>query len=344
MHLFMKSKVRASIVFGSMGLLFFLLFILCICIGSVSISPKDAGRAIEEFLLHRPITQKMAYLIVVQVRLPRVVCAALVGAALSLCGAVMQGLFQNPLMDGSTFGVSSGASLGAVVAIALDIQIPGFFMSGTILFAMGFAFVSMLFLLLLAYRIDCSLQTNTLILLGVVFSMFINSVMSFIITFVGEKLKTITFWTMGSLERSDGFCIALLFTSLCVFGGILLRYATELNAFALGVDHARSLGVNVERVKWVSLICVSGLIGICVSISGTIGFVGLMVPHMVRKVVGPNHQKLLPFSIWFGAVFLMIADLLCRVVLRPLELPIGVLTSFVGAIVFFYIFFISRKG
>ena len=280
---------------------------------------------------------------IIPIRLPRVLCVALTGAALSLAGAAMQGLLKNPLADGSTLGVSSGASLGAVCAIAFGITLPGIPFAGTMVMAILFAFGSLLVILGLSYKLDRSLSTNTIILIGVIFSMFVSSVMSIIITFAADKVQKITFWTMGSLSGSTYQNAAMLAGALLVCGGVIFLHAQVLNAFAVGEDNARQIGVDVRRAKLVLLIVVSILIGVCVSIGGTIGFVGLVTPHMARMLVGPNHKRLLPASVFGGACFLMLADLIARILLNPLELPIGVVTSFVGAIVFVVIFYQSRK-
>jgi len=256
----------------------------------------------------------------------------------------MQGLLRNPLADGSTLGVSSGASLGAILAIAFGITIPGIPFAGTMIMAILFAFVSLVFILSLAYRLDHSLATNTIILIGVIFTMFAHSIISLIIAFAGEKVKSIMFWTMGSLASSSYENALALLVALALCGAVLLGSARELNAFAVGEDNARHVGVDVKRVKLRVLICASALIGVCVSIGGTIGFVGLVTPHIVRMVVGPNHKRLLPASLFSGAIFLMLADLIGRVILRPLELPIGVITSLIGSMVFVYIFYTSRKS
>ena len=325
------------------------MLLLCVCAGSVRIPLQDTLRAIGQELQHRLFGGSapqagLAASIVLPVRLPRVLCVALVGASLSLAGGAMQGLLKNPLADGSTLGVSSGASLGAVLAIAFGISLPGFSSGSVMTMAMLFAFLSLLIILTLAYKLDASLATNSIILIGVIFSMFVGSISSLVITFAGERVKTITFWTMGSLQGSTYQNALTLLVALIVFGGILLCCARELNAFAIGEDNARSIGVNVRRVKLTVLICVSALIGVCVSISGTIGFVGLVTPHMLRMIVGPNHKRLLPATMFGGAIFLMGCDLIARVILNPLELPIGVVTSFIGAIVFIYIFYSARKG
>lgn len=316
--------------------------IVSVCIGSVNIPIKDTITVIWDTLLGRAVPAGLSQAVIISIRLPRVICVALSGAALSLCGAAMQGLLQNPLADGSTLGVTSGASLGAVLAIAFGITLPGLPMAGTMGMAMLFAFLSLILILGLAYRLDHSLSTYTIILIGVIFSMFANSILSLIITFAGDKVKHIMFWTMGSLSGSDYTDVIILLVSTIVFGGFILAHARELNAFAIGEDNARHIGVNVKRVKLTILITVSALIGVCVAIGGTIGFVGLVIPHMTRLVVGPNHKRLLPAAMFVGASFLSLADLLSRVLLRPLELPIGVVTSFIGSIVFVYIFSSSR--
>ncbi len=295
-------------------------------------------------MIGQPIPDISAKSIILSVRLPRVLCVALTGAALSLCGGAMQGLLKNPLADGSTLGVSSGASLGAVIAIAFEITLPQFPFAGTMVMAMVFAFLSLLIILSLAYKLDYSLSTNTIILIGVIYSMFVSSILSLVITFAADKVKNITFWTMGSLAGSSYQNALLLLAALILCGGTIVCHARELNAFAIGENNARHIGVNVRRIKLVTLVAVSALIGVCVSIGGTIGFVGLVTPHMVRMLSGPNHRRLLPCCIFGGAVFLMLCDLLARTIVNPLELPIGVVTSFIGSILFIVIFYQSRRN
>ncbi len=325
--------------------LLLVVLLTCAAVGSVSLPLDEAARSIWRAAAGRPQEEgSLAASILLPVRLPRVLCAGLVGAALSLCGGAMQGLLKNPLADGSTLGVSSGASLGAVIAIAFGISIPGLPFTGTMVLAILFAFLSLLLILALAYRLDASLSTNTIILIGVIFSMFASSFSSLIITFAGEKVKTITFWTMGSLQGGGYRNAAILAGALLLFGGAILLHCRELNAFAVGEDNARTIGVDVRRVKLRVLICVSVLIGVSVSVSGTIGFVGLVTPHIMRLVFGPNHRRLLPATIYGGAIFLMLSDLAARTILSPRELPIGVVTSLIGSVVFIYIFFSARRG
>ena len=327
-----------------LALLMLLAVLLCVCAGSVAIPPGETLQTVLAALRGEGAPAGPFGNIILNVRLPRVLNVGLVGAALSLCGAAMQGLLRNPLADGSTLGVSSGASLGAVTALALGVTIPGSVYGGTMLMAMAGAFVSLVLILTLAFVLDRSLATGSIILIGVIFSMFASSLISLIIAFAGERVRTITFWTMGSLSGTGYAHTRILLAALLVCGGVILRCGRELNAFALGEDNARHIGVNVRRVKLVILVAVSALIGISVSVGGSIGFVGLVVPHMTRMLAGPNHRRLLPASMVFGAVFLMLADLAARTVLSPVELPIGVVTSLVGAAAFVAIFFKTRKA
>lgn len=318
--------------------------VVCICLGSVNVPLKDTIQVFRRAILGLDMPKELPSSIILTVRLPRVLCVALTGASLALSGAAMQGLLKNPLADGSTLGVSSGASLGAVVAIAFGISFKAVPFAGTTIMAVLFAFLSLLIILALAYRLDFSLSTNTIILIGVIYSMFVSSAMSILITFSSSKLHQITFWTMGSLNGSTYLNALVLFTAFAVFGGALFAHTRELNAFAIGEDNARSVGVNVKRTKLTVLICVSVLIGICVSIGGSIGFVGLVTPHAARFVAGPNHKRLLPASAFAGAIFLMLCDLAARMLFRPLELNIGVVTSFIGAIAFIIVFYRARKA
>ena len=322
----------------------FLTMILCICVGSVSISVSDTLTAVWNTVWKLPVPESIAKNIILNVRLPRVLCVTLAGAALSLCGAAMQGLLRNPLADGSTMGVSSGAALGAVTAMATGFTLPGSSYGGIMITAMAFAFGSLVLILSLAYTLDRSLSTSSIILIGVIFTMFISSIISLIITFASDHTRSLSFWTLGSFSGVNYEQAALLLLTLVLCGGILFRFSPELNAFAIGEDNARHVGVNVKRVKLIILITVSVLIGVCVSISGTISFVGLVMPHIARMLVGPNHKRLLPASLFSGAIFLLLADLISRTILSPIELSIGVITSLVGAVAFVIIFYRTRKA
>ncbi len=316
--------------------------VLCVCLGSVSIPPLEVLRTVADGIRGKPATTPAAA-ITLRIRLPRVLCALLSGASLSLCGCAMQGLLRNPLADGSTMGVASGASLGAAVAILTGFSLPVLKVAGTMLSAIAFSFLSLLMILSLAWSMDNSLSTHTIILIGIIFSMFISSVMNLLVTFSGEKLRSITFWTMGSFSGSSYLYALILLGTLAVCGGLLLSLSGELNAFSLGERNASHLGVEVRRVRMAVLVLVSVLTGVCVSVGGSIAFVGLVVPHITRMITGPNHARLMPACLFTGAVFLMLCDLCARTLLSPVELPVGVVTSLIGAVVFVVIFYRTRR-
>ncbi len=215
-----------------------------------------------------------------------------------------------------------GRVAAASLSIALGLTLRGHGAAARPSWRWVFAFLSLALIMGLAGRLDGTLSTNTIILVGVIFTMFAHSLISLIVTFAGEKVRTILFWTMGSLAGSSFRDTVWLGSALLAFGAAILRFSNELNAFALGEENAKSVGVDVRRVKRWVLISVSALIGVSVSVGGTIGFVGLVVPHMTRMVVGPTSGASAP-SMFAGGVFLMWRTFLCRVLLWPLELPIA---------------------
>ena len=340
----LKRERFTPLTYALLAAALLLTMIFCVCVGSVRISFSDTVTAIWRALWGMPIPQGTAKNIILNVRLPRVLCVTLSGAALSLCGAAMQGLLRNPLADGSTMGVSSGAALGAVIAMAAGFTLPGSNYGGVMVTAMAFAFGSLALILSLAFALDRSLATSSIILIGVIFTMFISSVISLIITFASDHTRSLAFWTLGSFSGVNYTQAGLLLLALAVCGGVIIGHSRELNAFAIGEDNARHIGVNVKRVKLVILIAVSMLIGVCVSVSGTVSFVGLVMPHIARMLVGPNHKRLLPASLFSGAIFLLLADLTARTLVSPIELSIGVVTSIVGAVAFVIIFYRTRKA
>lgn len=336
-----KGKSTAlTVVFGV--LLFFTAFSFSISAGSVNFSLTDTLRVLAGRLLCMGDIgdiQDNIITIIINVRLPRVILSALVGAALTLSGAAMQGLLKNPLADGSTLGITSGGALGAVISIATGFTLPFFPNAGLILMSIMFSFLSLLLILTLTYKIDYNLSNHTIILTGVIFSMFTSSITSLIVSLSGNNLKQVVFWTMGSFSGRGWSHVALMMPLFLLAAIPLLYLSRELDAFSLGEEQAEYIGVNTKRVKFLILILVSVLVGVSVAVSGTIGFVGLVIPHITRFITGPNHKKLLPFSVLFGASFLMATDLLSRSVLSPVELPIGVVTSLIGALLFIYIFY-----
>lgn len=326
-----KLKQNYGIAILTAILATFAVVILCVCLGSVNIPLSQA------------VSNKTYRTILFTIRLPRVLGALITGAALSVCGGAMQGLLRNPLADGTTVGVSAGASLGAVIAIFIGLYIPWLPGGGAVIFSVAFAFGSLVLILGVSAKLDYSLSSNTIILLGIVFTMFANSIITLLITFSADKLRSITFWMMGSLANTSWQELLLLFIASLICVPVILFHARELNAFAISEDNARNIGINVRRTKFVLFFAVSALTGVCVSVSGNIGFVGLIIPHIARLITGPNHKKLLPLTLLYGGIFLMLADLLCRTIIKPLELPIGVITSIAGTIMFLYFFIKNRS-
>ena len=293
--------------------------------------------------LWQPDSDRIAQMLFHYSLLPRVAVSLLVGAGLGLVGVLFQQVLRNPLADGSTLGVSSGASLGAALAILSGVSIPFLPFGGTAGAAMLSAFLSLVVLLALAFALDHSLATNTLILLGVVFSMFVSALLSLLITFSGDKLRAITFWTMGNLSSASYQNALTLLATLLLCSGIILTQARALNAMSMGEEYALHVGVSVRRVKLTVMICVSAMIGMSVSVGGGIGFVGLVTPHMIRLIVGANHRRTLPACLYGGAIFLLLADLISRTILAPAVLPVGVVTSIIGAAAFLVIFLRTKR-
>lgn len=324
------------------GIVLLLGMIVSLGIGSVSIPINEIFIILISKIKNEEVVSA-ASSIILAVRLPRVITTALVGASLALSGAAMQGLLRNPLAEGGTLGVSSGAALGAVIAIAYNIRIPGIPFGGTVAMAIIFAFISILIILSLSYKLDFSLSTNTIILLGVIYSMFASSVRSFIIVFSTSKLESITSWSLGSLAGSTYEGALIIFLVLGIFGTVIISKSKELDAFAISEENAAHIGVDVRKVKLVIMVSISAIIGVSVAFSGSIGFVGLIIPHIMRRLVGPSHVKLLIVTAVGGSLFLLFADLIARTVLSPIELPIGVITSFIGSILFVYIYYSLRR-
>lgn len=323
-------------------LLFLVVFFLSMLTGSIGFSLDETIRLILNCLFGigdiSDIPDSVTT-IILNVRLPRVILSALVGAALSLAGAAMQGLLKNPLADGSTLGIASGGALGAVLSIVLGISVPFFPQAGLAIMSILSSFLSLIFILTLTYKIDFNLSNQTIILTGVIFSMLTGSITSLLVALSGNNLRQVVFWSMGSFSGKGWSHVALMLPFFMIGAVPLISLSRELNAFSLGEEQAGFIGVSTRKVKFAILVLVSVLVGISVAVGGTIGFVGLVIPHITRFITGPDHKKLLPFSVLFGASFLMGTDLLARTVLSPAEIPIGVVTSLVGGILFIYIFY-----
>lgn len=272
--------------------------------------------------------------IILEVRLPRILCAALVGGGLGMSGAIFQGILKNPLADPYTLGVSAGAAFGASLALIFDLH----FLGGYTVPACAFgAAILTLFSVIFLSSSAGSLSSTNLILSGVIITAILSAGISFMKYLAQEKVSIIIFWLLGSFTSSSWknfFWVgSLLFPALA----LAIFFSRELNLISLGEREAVSLGVNTEKVRLFFLCLGSAVAASCVAISGIIGFVGLLIPHLLRFLVGPDHRILLPLSFIFGALLLLCADTITRAFL-PSEVPIGVLTSLLGGPFFCYIF------
>ena len=282
-------------------------------------------------LLLNPGADMANQLIVEKIRLPRALMALIVGATLAVAGVMMQGLFRNPLADPSLIGVTSGASAGASLVIVLGASSA---IAGISLIAMG-AFVGAVIATTIVYRLasgNGGTSVATMLLAGIAISALAGAINSFF-QYMGDNhmLRQISLWQMGSLSSSNWQRVLLAYA---VLGSLLLwmpRYSRALNAMLLGESEARHLGIYVDAIKRHIIVLVALAVGVAVAISGTIAFVGLITPHIVRLLIGPDHRYLIPCAALAGAILLVLADTVARVLLAPSELPIGVVTALLGA-------------
>ncbi|WP_230128286.1 iron ABC transporter permease [Bacillus sp. CECT 9360] len=320
--------------------------VIGISIGTVAVPISYILKIIGQEAFHLPVAGQidpMYATIVMNIRLPRVILAGLVGASLAVAGAAFQGLLRNPLADPYTLGVSSGASVGAVVTLFFQISLPGIGLYTLPLFSITAAFVTIFIVLLFARKIDRSMKVETIILTGIIFSSFLGAFISLMIALTGDELRQIIGWLLGSVSMRGWEYIQIMLPFFIIGSLLLIISSRELNAMSFGEEQAQHLGVNVQKRKLLLLSAGSILTGAAVAVSGTIGFVGLVIPHLTRLLWGPDHKHLLPLSILIGGGFLILADLVARTVISPTELPIGVITALIGAPVFAVIL-VKRRG
>ncbi len=274
--------------------------------------------------------------IILDIRLPRILLAGLVGAALSIAGATYQGLFRNPLADPYLLGVASGAGLGATIAFLIPFTISWMSLGAVPLFAFIGAMGAVAVVYSLA-RVGKTIPATTLILAGVALGAFLSSITSYLLTLFGEELHGIIFWLLGGLSLTKWSEVWTVLPSMVVGIVVIWLHARPLNVMQLDEEQAQQLGINVERVKLILLSAATLITAAAVCFTGLIGFVGIIVPHAVRLIWGPDQRFLLPLSTLVGAVFLIVADTLAHTLLPPTEIPVGVITAFCGAPFFLYL-------
>lgn len=339
------NKKRKMLLWLSLPLAF---LVICIgtSIGSSNINIFNIISVIGNKLFSIPLIEGVGsndVAIIWVVRFPRVLLAFMVGAALSVSGAVMQSILKNPLASPYTLGVSSGASLGVGIYIILGVSIP--FIGNLALPFIGFlsGLLTVIMVILFANRVDRGMSNNTIILSGMVFSLFASAMLTTISALNTHKIEAITMWQMGSFNMR-GWSYLLVGLPFFIVGvSIVLRYSREMDILTFGEDGAKAIGVETEKVKKHLLFSTAVLTGSAVALSGTIGFIDLIVPNLVRKIFGSNHKVVIPMCILLGGSFMVLTDLVARTIISPSELPVGAITAIIGAPFFGYLYFSKRS-
>ena len=320
------------------------LVLVCLgtAVGSSSVSPGETVRIlfhkISGISLIAGIDPR-AVSIVWNLRLPRVLLAFMVGGALAMSGTVFQSVLKNQLASPYILGVSSGASLGAALVMLGGISLP--LLQGYTLPAAGFVFgfVTVITVVAFSAKLDRSLSNNTIILFGMVFSLFVNAILTTLIALFREELRSLIIWQLGSFALRGWSYVHLMlpFLGLGVLG--LGTYTREMDLLTFGDEQARSAGVDTQKVRLRLFITAAVLTGAAVALSGAIGFVDLIAPHLARKLVGSNHRRVIPMAFLLGGSLLVAADLVARTAVSPSELPVGAVTALIGAPFFAWIYF-----
>ncbi len=317
-----------------------------ITVGPVPISPIDAYKIVINKIpfigdLITSGSSSMEESVIMLVRLPRVLGAALVGIALAVAGVVLQGLFRNPMADPYLIGISAGASVGASLAIAFGIGLSFFGVLYSVpLMAFIFA-IGTVFLVYTISRTGKEVPMSTLLLVGIAVNSFLMAITAIIRLIAGEAVHAIMTWMFGSLNLVDWNYVEIALPFVVVGVALIYVFARDLNIMLLGEEQAHHLGVDTERLKKILLTSATLMTAAAVSISGIIGFVGLIIPHVARILVGPDHRILIPSSALTGAIVLILCDTAARTVVRPMQLPVGIITALLGAP--FFIYLVRRK-
>lgn len=345
----MTRIVTARPLFLLLGFLLLLVVWLSLALGPVSLPLGDTLRALAH-MLGLPVSADglgQAELIVGQIRLPRTLLGIATGGVLALAGVAMQGLFRNPLADPGLIGVSSGAALGAAIAIVFGASIGGLPEAFAPYLLSACAFAGGLLVTALVYRLgrhNGQTSVATMLLAGIALTALAGALIG-LFTYLADDatLRTLTFWNLGSLNGASYPRLWPLLLITLLVACWLPRRVNALNALLLGESEARHLGFDVERLKVELILCTALGVGAAVAAAGMIGFIGLVVPHLLRLIVGPDHRVLLPASMFGGAILLLLADLIARLALAPAELPIGIVTALIGAPFFLYLLIRGRS-
>ena len=340
-------RVSSLWLFAALAILLPVIALFSMTVGTVSISIAEAFGAAVAAVLSGSEIAGQTQVILFDIRLPRILLAVLVGAVLASTGAVMQGLFRNPLADPSLIGVSGGASVGASLMIVLA---GGAVESGMLMglsLVAGGAFVGGFAATLLVYRLATSgigTSVTTMLLAGIAIGALAGALNSLLSYFAdNDMLRQISLWQMGNLSAASWAKVSIMGLVALVLLVRFPRDSRALNALLLGESEARHLGIDVQRVKRRLIVLTALGVGVSVALAGMVGFVGLVIPHVVRLLIGPDHRWLVPCSALAGAILLVVADSLARVVVLPAELPTGILTALLGAPFFIALLLQQRR-
>ena len=320
---------RTVAVLSSLILLLIVVSVLGLSIGSVSIP----FRTVIDSFINRSSVDETELSIIFDIRIPRLILAMVVGAGLSISGVVFQALLRNPLAEPYILGISSGGTVGAIIAIGLSLGASAF---TTPLASLVGSLLVMMLVYSLAHRRG-QLDTNTLLLAGVMVGAFFNAAVLLIIAVFNQELRNAFLWLMGNFSGANMESLAVVAPVVLLASAFLLFQSKNYNLIASGDETALQLGVEVRTVKRVSYFLASLITGLVVSVSGVIGFVGLIIPHICRMLFGPDHRLLVPASMLMGASFMIVADLIARTLLAPTEIPVGAVTAAIGAPLFVYL-------
>lgn len=322
----------------------FLAILLVLLAVSIIISLSSGEVKISLWQLPELLSNKesIEFTVLTKIRIPRLLLAISVGGALSLSGAILQGIYRNPLVEPYTLGISGGAALGVAIAIVFGFQLANYVMLPL------FGFAGAIITLFLVYFLSVKkggLSINSMLLIGVMVSFVASSAMMFLMSIsTKDNLQSIIFWVMGSLDESNMLLIRIAFYSSV--SGLIFTYffAQTLNALRLGEVKAKHLGINTKLAVRLLFFVASILTGIAVSVAGVIGFVGLVIPHLIRLIIGNDYRIIIGSSFIGGAIFLILSDTIARTIISPNELPIGVITGFVGGLVFIVVLSRSKSN
>jgi iron complex transport system permease protein len=337
----MKIKIENRVKIIIAAVVSFILLCVSAGLGTSQISPIETLQVIVNNILHLQSTKipESTAIIIWKLRLPRVLLAFLAGGCISISGAVFQSVLKNQLASPYILGISSGASLGAGLVMAGSITLPILGAFTMPLAGFVFGLLTVFLVLVFSAKLDSSLSNNTVILCGMVFSLFVNAILTTLISLFREELKTLVIWQMGSFAMKGWLYVQLLIPFFVIGTVGILFKCREMDLLTFGEDEAASAGVAVEQVKKQLFFHGAVLTGSSVALSGTIGFVDLIAPHVARSIVGSNHRYVVPMSFFIGGALMTVSDLIARTVVSPSELPVGAVTAIIGAPFFAYVYF-----